>query len=118
MWYDAYDDVWWCPMDEGSMHDDMAEMIENHPKFKGWSSCDDECDDGCSTCENDIRCDFSKGQEEDLDLWENDHLCLQLNNDWCMLKGRHPKTTDEDWELFDDSVKEGYSEARYIKLAD
>ena len=46
--------------------------------------------------------------------WCDDHICLALNWNQCLMKGRHPKTSDEHWNAFIED--EPYSEERYNKL--
>jgi hypothetical protein len=52
----------------------------------------------------------------DEDEWENDDLCLELNYGNCANDGRHPKTSDDDWALFQRAMKEDYSEELYFTL--
>ena len=54
--------------------------------------------------------------EESDDEWENDELVLSLNHDNCQLEGRHPLTSDEDWELCLRGFTEPYTEELYHTL--
>jgi hypothetical protein len=48
----------------------------------------------------------------DGEFWVDDHLCLALNYGQCKNEGKHPKTSDEDWFLFErmSSSYSGYSQ--------
>jgi hypothetical protein len=49
-------------------------------------------------------------------MYENDHLSLALNHWNCYDEGRHEKTSDDDWELFTESIKSVYNKDMYSKL--
>ena len=51
-----------------------------------------------------------------MDKWENDELCLELNHGNCAMDGRHPKTSDDDWALFQRAIAEDYSEKMWHVL--
>ena len=54
------------------------------------------------------------------DQWAYDHMCLQLNYDWCFNQGRHPNTCVHDWALFKFAIKlvidVGFNEPMYRLL--
>ena len=49
-------------------------------------------------------------------MWEDDHLLIALNYGYCFQQGRHPKTSDCDWEMFKNGIRSKYSETNYQKL--
>lgn len=56
-------------------------------------------------------------QEEDpLDHWAHDELCMALNYGNCFMEGKHERTTDEDWIIFCDTVLKEYSEECCVNL--
>lgn len=59
------------------------------------------------------------GEEDPLDYWADDELCLALNYGNCLLAGRHQRTSDEHWAVFCRTTAENeYSEARCMDLWD
>ena len=79
------------------------------------ASCHEDGTDDCGVCKSEEEESESEEEESD-DEWENDELVLSLNHDNCQLEGRHPLTSDEDWELCLRGFTEPYTEELYHTL--
>jgi hypothetical protein len=109
---------WWVKWDTLEYYDDKGEIKTIQPDYSA-SEADFKYPMGNSEYfeDDEESDDDSDDVEEDSDKWCNDDNCIQLNYGYCLMKGRHPKTSDDDWKLFLESIKEQiYTEDTYNKI--